>query len=162
MKKRLNLKNIKNLLKLDNLNKLGGTIQLISLLLPTFIISTTIHDTSGFIIIWLFGLAIINFNHLNIFGIYFMPDSFFTGLILTLLLLYLGIISIRREPSELKYIGILSIVLIVSYYVGLYLFYTITQSTFNFIKLNILVIPFIGFFGIIIGALLVVYKSIKS
>jgi len=148
---------------IQKLNTIGGIIQVISLLLPTIFIITEFRNTSGFILMWLFGLAFMDFKPQALYGFYFIPDApLYFGSIISIILLYIGMVCVRKESADLKIFGIISIILIVSYYVGLYIVYIIIQSLIGSNKFEILIIPFTGFFGIILGASLVIFSSIRS
>ena len=129
-------------------NKAGGIIMLISLFLPTILL--LIGPLMFFI--WMFGLGYVTVGSASGFG--FIPD--FVGIPIFILLFIFSIICIAKGPGKTKALGILSVIFLLIYYawwffLGSYMALVLAGSG---VSMGVLVLPFIGFFGILIGAIL--------
>ena len=128
------------------LNKAGGILMLISLFLPALIL--LIDGT--YLLIWMFGFAYGNTG--GVIGTGFIPD--FVGIIFFIIILIFSILCIAKNAGKTKVFGILSIVFIVIYYIWWFIVGGIIAIFAAMIDVSVLVVPFIGFFGILIGSIL--------
>ena len=130
------------------LNKVGGILMLISLFLPAVMI--TLMGVTMYI--WMFGFAYATAGALS--GSGFLPD--FVGIPLFIVILIFSILCIVKDPGETKVFGILSLVFIIIYYLWWFVLGGIIAASFAGygVDVRVMVIPFIGFFGIFIGAIL--------
>jgi len=134
------------------INKLGGIIMLFSLFLP--IVLVLVEDRSIFL--WLFGLHLYIINGQR--ETYAFPDVI--GFIMFFVFLVFSIICITKDPGTSKTLGILSMVFIIIFYIEWLVICTLHLYTFNVFPAlgepypTFIVIPFIGFFGVIIGSIL--------
>jgi hypothetical protein len=141
-----------------NLGKIGGYIEFISVFLPVLLITNSTASISITIIYWLFGLMI--FTTMSITVAIFIIDI--GGIIFTILIIICSIIIISNEGKQVKAYGVSSIVVIVLYLILQYTGLAIFINTSGIGGVNIVIIPFIGFFGIIIGGILVIIEGAKS
>ena len=128
------------------LNKIGGILMLISLFLPAIIMLID----GAYVMIWMFGLAVASAG--AGFGRGFIPD--FVGIPIFILILIFSILCIAKDAGKTKVFGILSIVFIVIYYIWWFVLGGIIAVFAAGIGVSVLVVPFIGFFGILIGSIL--------
>ena len=137
------------------LNRVGGIIMLVSLFLPVLAIfigpitivlwlyglATRTRLEGGFYMGWWLGWDFLDFEIMNIvqFAIF-------------ILLLVFSIHCIKKDPDKARLYGILSIIIMVLYYLVCYALVAAIMEEFEFVEF--LVVPHIGFFGIIIGSIL--------
>jgi len=91
------------------LNKVGGILMLISLFLPTILI--TIGPFSAFL--WMFGLIVWLAGPFS--GAAFGLDII--GIPIMILILVFSILCIVKDPGETRVFGILALVFIIIYYI---------------------------------------------
>ena len=123
------------------INKVGGIIMLISLFLPIVLL---IIQTS-LIFVWMFGLAYRE-NHF-IWGIDIISLPFFISI------LVFSILCIVKDAGQTRVFGILSLVFVIIYYIIIFLIVS-ALAMITIVQITAYAIPFIGFFGIIIGSIL--------
>ena len=130
------------------LNKVGGNIMFFSLLLPAILL--IIGPIMFFI--WMFGLAIVIKGPYSDFG--FIIDI--VGITIFIILLIFSFICMAKEPGKTKTLGILSIIFLLIYFAWwFFIGINIASAIADFGgSINVFVLPFIGFFGILIGAIL--------
>jgi len=126
------------------LNKVGGILMLIGLFLPALLI--IIEGVTVFL--WMFGLAYTS-GYIS-WGLDIIGLPFF------ILILVFSILCIVKDAGKTKVFGILSMVFAIIYYI---LWYLVGRAIANMaagygVQVTILVIPFIGFFLILIGSIL--------
>ncbi|MFX0188048.1 MAG: hypothetical protein ACFE8A_09945 [Candidatus Hodarchaeota archaeon] len=141
-----------------NLGKIGGYMEFVSVFLPVLFITNSTANISIIIIYWLFGLMI--FNTMSITGVILTIDI--SGIVFTILIIMCSIIIISNEGKQVRAYGVSSIVVIVFYLISQYAGLAIFINTSGMGGVNIVIIPFIGFFGIIIGSILVIIEGGKS
>ena len=140
------------------LGKIGGYLEFISVFLPVLFITNSTASISITIIYWLFGLMI--FTTMSITVAIFIIDI--AGIIFTILIIMCSIIIISNEGKQVRAYGVSSIVVIVFYLISQYIGLAIFINTSGIGGVNMVIIPFIGFFGIIIGGILVIIEGAKS
>ena len=140
------------------LGKIGGYLEFISVFLPVLFITNSTASISITIIYWLFGLMI--FTTMSITVAIFIFDI--VGIIFTMLIIICSIIIISNEGKQVRAYGASSIIVITFYLISQYIGLAIFINTSGIGGVNMVIIPFIGFFGIIIGGILVIIEGAKT
>ena len=138
------------------LNRVGGIIMLISLLiLPVllifigpFIIIQWMHGWAsrnriprGWFVGWGYGWSFLDLQIMNLVQLaFFIP------------LMVFSILCIQKDPEKARLYGILSIIIMIFYYIVCYAFVAAVMEEIE--VFGFLIVHHIGFFGIIIGSIL--------
>jgi len=145
------------------LPEIGAFIILFSMCLPVHLYEYNTGTRGVRTYIFLFGLFYSSISHHGdttyVFGFDFHP-MFIPGILTTISLIIMSILIIKssdkRKGIKIMTLGIVSMVVIILEFLFMYsLFYPIMQSTTNDF------LPYFGFYGILIGALIAIYGGSK-
>lgn len=128
------------------LNKVGGILMLVSLFIPTVLIMIG----PIIILVWMFGLTYWLAGPFS--GVLFLADII--GIALTVVILVFSILCIVKDSGETRVFGILALVFVCVYYGLLFVLFAAMVVAFGLVGIGVIVVPFIGFFGIFVGAIL--------